>query len=76
MESMPSLPFRLHAKGSPCLGVPALTDNLCVNLVWAMVAAGTDMGTSYFLPRHAGLGIANEMLLTGRALSAERAHQV
>jgi enoyl-CoA hydratase/carnithine racemase len=37
---------------------------------------GSDMGTSYFLPRLAGLGIASEALLTGRAISAERAHTV
>jgi enoyl-CoA hydratase len=37
---------------------------------------GTDMGTSFFLPRLAGLGIASELILTGRPLSAERAFQV
>ncbi|KAL4428465.1 hypothetical protein ABPG75_002554 [Micractinium tetrahymenae] len=37
---------------------------------------GTDMGTSYFLWRAAGLGIASELLLTGRQLGAERAHQL
>ncbi|GAB4814421.1 hypothetical protein N2152v2_001467 [Parachlorella kessleri] len=37
---------------------------------------GTDMGTSYFLPRVAGLGIASELLLTGRPIAAERAYQV
>jgi enoyl-CoA hydratase/carnithine racemase len=37
---------------------------------------GTDMGTSFFLWRAAGLGLAAEMLLTGRQLSAERAYQV
>lgn len=37
---------------------------------------GTDMGTSFFLPRVAGLGIASEALLTGRAISAQRAYQV
>lgn len=36
---------------------------------------GTDMGTSFFLWRAAGLGLAAEMLLTGRQLSAERAYQ-
>lgn len=34
------------------------------------------MGTSYFLWRQAGMGIASELLLTGRPLSAERAYQV
>lgn len=38
--------------------------------------SGTDMGTSFFLPRHAGMGIAAEMLLTGRTISAERAYHV
>ncbi|KAI3428467.1 hypothetical protein D9Q98_007292 [Chlorella vulgaris] len=37
---------------------------------------GTDMGTSYFLWRQAGLGVAAEMLLTGRQLAAERAYQL
>lgn len=37
---------------------------------------GTDMGTSYFLWRHAGLGAAAELLLTGRQMGAERAHQL
>jgi enoyl-CoA hydratase/carnithine racemase len=37
---------------------------------------GTDMGTSFFLPRLAGLGIASEAILTGRAITAERAYQV
>ncbi len=40
------------------------------------MAVGTDMGTSYFLPRVAGLGIASELLLTGRPIAAERAYQV
>ena len=34
------------------------------------------MGTSYFLWRLAGLGVASELLLTGRPLAAERAYQV
>ena len=42
----------------------------------ALLNAGTDMGTSYFLWRLAGLGIASELLLTGRMLPAERAYQV
>ena len=37
---------------------------------------GTDMGTSFFLPRLVGLGIASEALMTGRALGAERAYQL
>jgi enoyl-CoA hydratase/carnithine racemase len=41
-----------------------------------LALTGTDMGTSFFLPRLAGLGIASEMLLTGRPLCAERAYQV
>lgn len=35
-----------------------------------------DGGGSYFLPRLVGWGIATEMILTGRLLSAEEAHQV
>lgn len=34
------------------------------------------MGTSYHLWRQAGLGIASELLLTGRPLAADRAYQV
>jgi enoyl-CoA hydratase len=37
---------------------------------------GADMGCSFHLPRVAGLGIAAEAMLAGRALSAERAFQV
>lgn len=37
---------------------------------------GTDMGTSFFLPKLAGTGIASEMLLTGRAISGQRAYDV
>ena len=37
---------------------------------------GTDMGTSFFLPRLAGLGVTSELLMTGRQLAAERAYQV
>ena len=37
---------------------------------------GCDMGTSYYAWRTAGLGVASEMLLTGRPLGAERAYQV
>lgn len=37
---------------------------------------GTDMGTSFFLWRLAGLGIASELLLTGRPLAADRAYQL
>lgn len=36
---------------------------------------GTDMGTSFFLPKIVGSGLASEMLLTGRDISAERAYQ-
>ncbi|PSC69953.1 enoyl-hydratase [Micractinium conductrix] len=37
---------------------------------------GTDMGTSFFLPRLAGLGVTSELLMTGRQLAAERAYQL
>ncbi|KAK2076577.1 hypothetical protein QBZ16_005337 [Prototheca wickerhamii] len=37
---------------------------------------GSDMGTSFFAPRIAGFGLASEMLLTGRLVTAERAYQV
>ena len=38
--------------------------------------SGCDMGVSYFLPRLVGAGIASELLLTGRFLTAERALQL
>ena len=34
---------------------------------------GTDMGTSYFLPRLVGMSVASELLLTGRFIDAKRA---
>jgi len=37
---------------------------------------GTDMGTSFFLPRIAGLGLSAEALLTGRSIPAQRAYEV
>ena len=38
--------------------------------------SGCDMGVSYFLPRLLGPGIAAELLLTGRFMSAERAERL
>lgn len=38
--------------------------------------SGCDMGSSYFLPRLVGASVASELLLTGRFLSAQRAHQL
>ena len=35
--------------------------------------SGSDMGSSYFLPRLVGLSVASELLLTGRFVDAERA---
>jgi enoyl-CoA hydratase/carnithine racemase len=34
---------------------------------------GCDIGTSYFLPRLAGVSVASELILTGRFIGAERA---
>ena len=34
---------------------------------------GCDIGTSYFLPRLAGVSVASELILTGRFIHAERA---
>lgn len=34
---------------------------------------GSDMGTSYFLPRMVGMSVASELLLTGRFIDAKRA---
>ena len=34
---------------------------------------GTDMGSSYFLPRLVGMSVASELLLTGRFIDAKRA---
>ena len=38
--------------------------------------SGSDMGSSYFLPRLVGLSIASELLLTGRFVDAERALRI
>jgi len=35
-----------------------------------------DIGVSYFLPRMVGSSVAAEFMLTGRFISAERAHQL
>ena len=35
--------------------------------------SGSDMGSSYFLPRLVGLSVASELLLTGRFVDAQRA---
>lgn len=37
---------------------------------------GCDIGSSYFLPRLVGSSLASELLLTGRYLTAARAHQL
>jgi enoyl-CoA hydratase/carnithine racemase len=38
--------------------------------------SGADMGAAYLLPRIVGLGIANELLLTGRFVEAEEAARI
>jgi enoyl-CoA hydratase len=38
--------------------------------------SGCDMGTSYLLPRIVGLGLASEILLTGRPVEAEEAVRI
>lgn len=38
--------------------------------------SGGDCGTSWTLPRIVGLGLASEILLTGRFVGAEEAHQI
>ena len=38
--------------------------------------SGSDMGSSYFLPRLVGMSIASELLLTGRFVDAERALRI
>lgn len=38
--------------------------------------SGTDMGSGYFLPKHVGLSVASEFLMTGRFISAERARAI
>jgi enoyl-CoA hydratase/carnithine racemase len=38
--------------------------------------SGSDMGSSYFLPRYVGASIAAELLLTGRFVDAERALRI
>jgi enoyl-CoA hydratase len=38
--------------------------------------SGSDMGSSYFLPRLVGLSVASELLLTGRFVDAQRALRI
>src|SRR5215469_8672263 len=38
--------------------------------------SGSDMGSSYFLPRLVGVSVASELLLTGRFVGAERALKI
>lgn len=38
--------------------------------------AGTDMGATYFLPRVVGLGIATELLMTGRKVNPQEALRI
>ena len=38
--------------------------------------SGSDMGSSYFLPRLVGVSVASELLLTGRFVDAERALRI
>lgn len=37
---------------------------------------GTDMGSSYFMPRYVGLSVASELLMTGRFVDADRAIRI
>jgi enoyl-CoA hydratase len=37
--------------------------------------SGCDLGSSYWLPRYVGLGVASELLMTGRFIGAEEAER-
>ncbi len=37
--------------------------------------SGCDLGSSYWLPRYVGLGLASELLMTGRFIDAEEAEK-
>jgi enoyl-CoA hydratase/carnithine racemase len=53
------------------------TPDLRMNAAYVKIGlGGADMGSSYLLPRLVGASLANELLLTGRFLRAERALRV
>ena len=57
--------------------VRILTPNAKLNAAFIKLGlSGCYMGLSYFLPRLLGIGIASELLLTGRFLTAERAERL
>ena len=50
------------------------TDSARMNAAFIRLGlSACDMGVSYFLPRIVGLGIASELMLTGRFINAQRA---
>ena len=54
-----------------------VADNARMNCAFVRIGyTGTDMGSSYFLPRLVGLGMASELMLTGRFVEAEEALRI
>ena len=52
-------------------------DNARMNAAFIRIGlSACDMGTSYFLPRLAGVSLASELMLTGKFINAERALNV
>lgn len=82
MRTVPQ-PFIALGHGSACGGGWSLmlasdirigTPDLRMNAAYIKIGlGGADVGSSYFLPRLVGAGLASELLLTGRFIHADRA---
>jgi enoyl-CoA hydratase/carnithine racemase len=65
--------FSLMLASDVRIGAPSLRMNAAYIKIGL---GGADLGSSYFLPRLVGASLAAELLLTGRFLHADRAHQL
>ena len=57
--------------------VRIMADDTFIQFVFVKIGlAGTDMGATYLLPRVVGLGMASELLMTGRRVPADEALRI